>query len=211
MKANDLVKGSYFDVMLVKIITDERLHSDMEYCRASPQQHMFRDNDYEGRDFMSNNPDSCTAIIAAPEKHYMAKLIDNVWWWINDCSQCCGHERNWMGSECEKHNVCRTCQTHRSKLTDIPWGGKYGWQCKPCANAEHKADKEEALEVMPSEEDFDEWDYHSLDKITCPYCNSKLDDDHGYYDADDEAIECYRCDNTFKVTAERSVTFTTTK
>ena len=74
MKADDLVKGNYFDVMLVEIITDEKLHSDMEYCRASPEQHMFRDNSYEGRDFMSNNPDSCTAIISEPKKALYGKV-----------------------------------------------------------------------------------------------------------------------------------------
>lgn len=205
MKAGDLVKGSYFDVMLVEVINDERLHSDMEYCRASYDKHMFRDNSYEGRDFMTNNPDSCNAIIAAPEKHYMAKLVGDVWWWVNDCSQCCGHGRDWMGSECEKHNVCRTCNIHRSKLTDAPWGGKHGWQCKSCAEAEHEADKEAALSSMPDE--YDEWDYHNLSEIKCPHCNYELSDSWESSDDHEEDHDCPRCDNVFTVTAEHSISF----
>lgn len=205
MKAGDLIKGNYFDVMLVEVINDEKLHADMKYCQAAHDRHMFRDNSYEGRDFMTNNPDSCNAIIAAPEKHYAARLIDGVWWWINNCSQCCGHDRDWMGSECDKHNVCRTCQTHRSKLTDIPWGGKHGWQCKTCAEAERKADKIDALAAMPDE--HDEWDYRGLDEIKCPYCNYEFSDSFESASDDEEDHECPRCDNTFMVTAEHSLSF----
>lgn len=211
MKKGDLIKGHYFDVMLVDVINDERLNSDMEYCRASSDKHMFRNNSYDGRDFMSNNPDSCNAIIAAPEKHYMAKLIDGVWWWINDCSQCCGHGRDWMGSECDKHNVCRTCQTHRSKLTDIPWGGKHGWQCKPCADAESKAAKTEALEAMQAKVDrgeYESWDYSSNDNIKCPHC------DNEYEPCTADGVpegkeECGVCGGEFYVEPEYSISYST--
>jgi hypothetical protein len=81
---------------------------------------------------------------------------------------------NWSISAyviCDVHDVCRT---HRSKLTDTPWGGKDGWQCKPCADSEHKADKEAALSSMPDERD--EWDYQGLSEIKCPYCDYEFSD-----------------------------------
>lgn len=209
MKAGDLVKGRYFDVMLVEPIDDPRLHSDMEYCRGGS--HMFRSNSYEGRDFMSNNPDSCDAIITAPEGHYMAKLIDGAWWWTNDCAQCCGHERDWMGSECDKHNVCRACATHRSELEEAPWGGKHGWQCKPCADAESIAAKIEALEVMQAKVERGEycsWDYSGNDNIKCPHCDNEYEPCTA--DGVPEGKEtCGVCGGEFSIEPEYSITYST--
>lgn len=211
MKTGDLVEGFYFDAMLVEVIEDDRLHANMEYCRASIDKHMFRDNSYEGRDFMSNNPDSCDAIIAAPEKHYMAKLVEGVWWWVNDCAKCCGHERDWMGSECDKHDVCRTCGASRSEIKETPWGGNHGWQCVPCADAESKAAKIEALEKMQAKVDrgeYDSWDYRGQDNIKCPHC------DHEYEPCTADGVPegketCGVCGGEFSITPDYSISYST--
>jgi len=156
---------------------------------------------------MHDKPD--TIRISHENKSYYAELIEGVWWWLDGCNECNGRPRGaftYMG-ECDKHNVCRTCRIHRSKLIDTPWGGRDGWQCKPCAESEHEAEKQEALSKMPCEEDFCEWDYHGVDEITCPYCNLEFSDSWESADDDDEAHECPRCDNTFTVTAVPSLSF----
>jgi len=211
MKKGDLVKGSHFDVMLVGVIKNEILHPEMEYCQASPEKHMFRDFSYEGRDFMSNNPDSCNAIIAAPEKHYKAQLVDGSWWWVNDCAQCCGHRRDWMGSECEKHNACRSCSIPRAEITETPWGGKEGWQCQPCGDAEQLAEKTKALQSVQDKinsGEYDEWDYVASDNIKCPHCDSE----YGPCTSDgipDGEETCETCGGIYSVVPEYSITYST--
>ena len=159
---------------------------------------------------MHDKPD--TIRLQPPEKHYYASLTEGEWWWVNGCGECNGNPRNWVTYiECEKHDVCRTCKKPRSKLKESPWGGSNGWQCKPCHNAEHEAEKQAALAAMP--EDHDEWDYHRSDSVKCPYCDYELQDASDMYSAIDneQSEECPRCDNTFTLLGETEVKWTTTR
>ena len=111
--------------------------------------------------------------------------------------------------KCDKHDVCVTCSIPRKDLTEIPWGHPKGFKCKPCAWKEHELEKAEALSKMSKF--YDEWNYDSLDQMTCPYCDYEFDGSHDYYESDEEEVECGRCDNKFTVTAIPSVTFTTAR
>lgn len=149
-----------------------------------------------------------TIRIEPPEKHYFAELIDGEWWWVNGCGECNGKPRGFdTYIECDKHNVCRCCSNPRAEITETPWGGISGWICVPCADAEHNREKSKALAAMPDEEDFDSWDYYNLDEIKCPYCDYEFSDSFESADDNEEAHECPRCDNEFKVTAVHSLAF----
>lgn len=157
---------------------------------------------------MHDKPD--TINIEPPERHYYAELIDGEWWWVSGCAECNGMPRNSWKSyiECDKHDVCRTCGCSREELADIPWGGKNGWQCKPCADREHEEKKQAALAAMP---EYDEWDFRSLYEVKCPYCNLEIDtggDPDFYQEGDPLEHECPRCDNKFTVEVCISVSYT---
>lgn len=55
---------------------------------------------------------------------------------------------------CDKHNVCRLCSTHHSKLTDTPRGHPDGFTCKPCQDAEDAVAKAAALAKVAETEDY---------------------------------------------------------
>ena len=158
---------------------------------------------------MHKKPD--TIQIEPPKKSWYAELIDGEWWWVEGCAECNGQPRDSWGSyvECDEHNVCRTCKCTRAELTETPWGGKHGWQCNPCADAEHQAEKLAALDAMPDE--YDKWDYRHNDNIVCPYCNYEIDDTSEFHSAIDheEEHECSRCDNTFALEGDISIHWTT--
>jgi len=99
----------------------------------------------------------------------------------------------------------RSCLKHRNEIKGTVWGGRKGWQCNSCQEAEHQIEKEAALNAMPDE--HDDWDFHDKDEITCPYCAYEFSDSWESADADREKRECPRCDNTFEVTAVHSLTF----
>lgn len=201
----------------ISLINDDRLKCYTQRTRSGSEQIFYTGND--SRDFeryknegggikpsviMHDKPD--TIRLTPPERHYYAELINGEWWWVNGCAECNGLPRDWMTYiECDKHNVCRTCKTPRRDLKEAPWAGKNGWQCKPCADAQHEIDKQTALAAMP--EEYDEWDYQDLEEITCPYCAYEFSDSWESSDADEEIKECPRCDNQFKVTAVHSLTF----
>lgn len=186
-------------------INDSRLTADMERIRSGPDQ-IFRKSG-EGRSSADN------IILQPPERHFYAELIDGVWCWVNGCAECNGQPRDWMTYiECEKHNVCRDCQTPRSQLTEAPWGRKDGWQCKPCAAIEHEAEKATALAAMPDE--HDEMDYHFEDKPRCPYCDLQFEVESEEIDGmlnSEEDRQCDRCDHTFTIEAEMSITYSTNR
>lgn len=153
---------------------------------------------------MHDKPD--TIRMQPPEKHYYSSLIGGEWWWVDGCAACNGKERNWTTYiECETHDVCRSCLTSRDQIEGSAWGHRDGWQCDRCHCAEHKAEKESALDAMP--EEHDSWDYHDVDEITCPYCAYRFSDSFESADDRDEEHECPRCDNAFKVTAVHCLTF----
>lgn len=147
--------------------------------------------------------------IDPPEEYLYLEKDGDGWKWVNGCAECNGKPRDWMTYiECGKHNVCRTCGCPRAELKETPWGGKNGWQCKPCASAEHEAEKHTALEAMP--EEYDELDYWRESSIQCPYCNYQHEDTHEMHSAieNEETHECPRCDHKFLVIGEPEIKWT---
>jgi hypothetical protein len=199
-------------------IEDERLRGYTKRTRAGVQifytgndnrdfaRHKLETHDKDGNYIygveMHDKPD--TIRINPPEVSYYAELIAGEWWWVDGCDQCNGRERGFMG-ECEKHDVCVTCNKSRHEFKEPVWGGVNGWRCRPCQEALSKAEKKQALDAMP--EEHHKHDYHDLDEITCPYCAFEFSDSFESASDSDEEHTCDRCDNTFKVTAIHSLTF----
>jgi hypothetical protein len=202
----DKIKGSHFDCLLVKPINDDRLTATMERTRSGSQ--YFREKDFPSRGFMTNEPETCV-IIKNLKPEYYSELVDGVWWWVNNCAECCGNGRDWMSSECEKHDRCSVCSINGKDLEKgvSRWGGKHGWTCDKCKNAIYEADKAEALENF-DEESFDEWHYYREDEAKCPYCDAK---NVFEYDGDDspEPIDCYTCGNEFSIELDFEIKYTT--
>lgn len=141
-----------------------------------------------------------------PENGLYAERIDGVWYWVSGCAKCNGTGEKYSYVVCDKHNVCRLCSTHRSKLTETPWGHPDGFTCKPCQDAEDAVAKAEALAKV-AETDYDEWDYRGQDECKCPHCATVIhieSEDYG-----DKNMECDTCNGLFELTTEYSVSFTT--
>ena len=208
---------SHKDKKICKI-QDPRLAGYTNRTRSGSHQVFYTGND--SRDFdryhaeggasnhsvkMHDKPD--TIQLEPSEKHHYAELIDGEWWWLNGCAECNGNPRDWMTYiECDKHNVCRSCRASRSEITEPPWGGKSGWQCVPCANAEKAALKLERLQAMAAKE-YDEWDYQNQDEVICPHCEYSFQPDS---DDPDGSEQCEVCDGEYTVDTEYSRTFSTT-
>ena len=142
-----------------------------------------------------------------PEVGLYAELIDGAWYWISGCAKCNGSGEKYSYSVCDKHNVCRLCSTHRSKLTEAPWGHPEGFTCKPCQDAVDAVAKAAALAKV-AESDYDEWDYRNLDECKCPHCATVIHietEDYG-----DKNMECDTCDGLFELQIEFEPNFTTT-
>lgn len=142
-----------------------------------------------------------------PEVGLYAERIDGAWYWVSGCAKCNGSGEKYSYSVCEKHNVCRLCSTHRSKLTEAPWGHPEGFTCKSCQDAEDAVAKAAALAKV-AETDYDEWDYRSQDECKCPHCATIIhieSEDYG-----DQSMTCDICGGTFELVVEYAVQFTTT-
>ncbi|WP_397448187.1 hypothetical protein [Pseudomonas sp. NA-150] len=141
-----------------------------------------------------------------PEVGLYAERIDAVWYWVSGCAKCNKSGEKYSYSVCDKHNACRLCSTHRSKLTETPWGHPDGFTCKPCQDAEDAKDKAAALAKV-AESDYDEWDYRNQDECKCPHCATVIHieaEDYG-----DKNMECDTCGGQFELTTEYSASFTT--
>ena len=141
-----------------------------------------------------------------PEVGLYAERIDGAWYWVSGCAKCNESGEKYSYSVCDEHNVCRLCSTHRSKLTEAPWGHPDGFTCKPCQDAEDAVAKAAALAKV-AETDYDEWDYRNLDECKCPHCATVIHietEDYG-----DKNMECDTCNGLFELTTEYSVSFTT--
>lgn len=142
-----------------------------------------------------------------PEVGLYAERIDGAWYWVSGCSKCNESGEKYSYTVCDKHNVCRLCSTHRSKLTEAPWGHPDGFTCKPCQDAEDAAAKAAALAKF-AESEYDEWDFQDQDECKCPHCATVIHietEDYG-----DKNMKCDTCEGLFEMTVEYSVSFTTT-
>ncbi len=210
----------------IQKIDDERLNNYVNRTRSGKTQEFYtgsdaRDWDRYRREQYPDGPNGRyvnvemhlkpdTIHIEPPKRSWYAELIDGEWWWVEGCAECNGDPRDWMTYiECDEHNVCRCCKTKSENLPEgmTRWGGRTGWICDACNTVKHEEEKQEALEKMPADEDFDAWDYQGLDEITCPYCAYEFSDSFESANDNEEEHDCPRCDNTFTVTAVHSLTF----
>lgn len=141
-----------------------------------------------------------------PETGLCAERIDGAWYWVSGCAKCNGTGEKYSYSVCDKHNVCRLCGTHRSKLTETPWGHPDGFTCKSCQDAENAVAKAAALAKV-AETDYDKWDYRNLDECKCPHCDTVIHIESADYG--DKNMECDTCNGLFELTTEYTVSFTT--
>ncbi|MFV3292363.1 MULTISPECIES: hypothetical protein [Pseudomonas] len=141
-----------------------------------------------------------------PEKGLYAERIDNAWYWVSGCRKCSGDHDGSGYIVCDKHNVCEGCGTHRSKLTETPYGVRNGFLCVPCNDLQRAAEKASALAKV-AESPYDEWDYRAQDQCKCPHCASVIhieSDDH-----QDKNMSCDVCEGEFELSLEYSVSYTT--
>jgi hypothetical protein len=184
------------------LIVDARLTPDMIRIRSGRKQEFHDPNN------RSHPSEGADVTLIPPRPELYAENIDGQWYWVNGCAECNGKPRDcWMSYiECETHNVCRTCKTPRKALTAIPWAGKHGWQCQPCADAEREATKAERLAAIAAE-DYDESDYENLNEIKCPHCGTAYEPDGEVYDR--SVDECEICGGQYSVEVEYTVTYST--
>lgn len=142
-----------------------------------------------------------------PENGLYAERIDGAWYWVSGCAKCNGTGQKYSYSVCDKHNVCRLCGTHRSKLTETPWGHPDGFTCKPCQDAQDAVAKAEALAKV-AESAYDEWDYRSQDECKCPHCATVIHVESEDYC--DKSMTCDTCGGAFELVTEYTIQFTTT-
>lgn len=190
-------------IFFKELINDVRLTSDMKRSRSGVTQ-LFR-KDYGDRQFTTSlNAD---VILTHERPEMYAELIDNKWYWVNGCSKCedsINFGKTHSYSVCHEHNRCNDCGTHRSDLTETPWGTPNGFRCKPCQD---KMDKETLRQAMQKRATMDDSDFCCSDNIFCPHCGSNNGSDvNDFYSY---IHECNVCNTTFSVQMNCTITFTT--
>lgn len=141
-----------------------------------------------------------------PSNGLYAERFDDGWYWVCGCNKCLENGESYSYIVCEEHNRCVDCGIHRSELDEIPWGGPYGFTCKPCDKKEREKLKEEAL-LKAERDNHSEIDCFYLTKIICPVCASEHSEEDFYEDGEHEA-SCYVCDTDFIVEVEFERRFT---
>ncbi len=187
-----------------KLIDDDRLTPELCRTRSGPHQE-FR--------IKGNRTFDADFILEPPERHFYAELIEGKWYWMNGCAECNGNKAQYAYIKCKKHDVCQGCGIDRASLTETPWGSSRGFICVPCANKRHEEEKARALLKMENKE-YNKYDYCGTRSIICPYCDLAYGQDedevHSFHD-EDTTIICDRCDNTYTVEMEFSISYTTSK
>lgn len=154
----------------------------------------------------STNPELPEMSLNPPTNGLYAERFDDGWYWVCGCNKCLENGEPYSYIVCEEHDRCITCGTHRRDLTEIPWGRRDGFQCKPCHASEHEERKQEALQLA-QEKGHSEWDCFREDKIICPVCASDCSSDDMHEDGESE-MTCYVCDTEFIVEIEYEVKYT---
>jgi len=145
----------------------------------------------------------------APEVGLYAERIDGTWYWVSGCAKCNGKGEKYSYVVCDKHNVCVRCSTHRSKLTETPWGHPDGFMCKPCGDVLAAIAKAEALTKF-AEEGYDDHDFQHMDECKCPHCATKVHLESEDYGSGSKTMTCSTCNGAFSLEIEYTPSFTTT-
>jgi hypothetical protein len=193
-----------------RLINDPRLTPTMERIRSGCTQ-LFREKKKADRSFTSH--ENADVVLEPPECHIFAELINGEWYWVNGCDECCGRPGTWLTYiKCTKHDVCCHCGKTRAEAKlnkETQYGHPKGWECKTCCDRIHEEEKSAALAAMG---EYDEWNFWHKSDVTCPYCKYEFNDNHEFYDCDEddpEIFKCPRCDNDFELTVVHLTKFTT--
>jgi hypothetical protein len=191
--------------LIIGKIDDSRLTPGMNRIRSGSTQ-QFGD-DWHKPDFTLSNP----------EKHFYALEIKGVWMWVNGCGHCNKNGEKMSYVVCDEHDRCQSCNTKRvdaiGNKEGAVWGsrdsnGVWGWTCHACHENEQASIRAEALSRIAPDDEYNEMDFWREDKAKCPWCSAELCTDESY-DADAEKCTCDECGNSFTLTAEHSVSWTT--
>ncbi|MDX9744480.1 MAG: hypothetical protein RBT59_11715 [Arcobacteraceae bacterium] len=185
-------------------IEDDRLNPTLERVRSGTTQKFYPP-------LSSGRDKDILFTLPAPSSEMYAELIDGVWCWVKGCSKC-EDSMNYGASHsyqvCYEHNRCVQCNTHRLDLTEIPWGHKDGFICKPCADKNDMETRRKAFEKVNSE-DYDEDNYLYQDSVICPHCGSDNGPEEVDYTETQLEQECYICTGRYILTLNYSVDYST--
>ncbi len=185
-------------------IEDDRLNPTLSRTRCGKEQKFYPPN-YKSWD------KDVLFILLPPSDEMYAELIDDVWYWVKGCNKCkdsMNYGESYSYQVCYEHNRCVQCNTHRKDLTEVPWGHKDGFICKPCADKNDMEIRRKAFEKVNSE-DYDEDNYLYQNSVICPHCGS----DNGTEDVDYTETqleqECHVCTGRYRLTLNYSVDYST--
>ncbi|WP_240997337.1 hypothetical protein [Pseudomonas viridiflava] len=100
-----------------------------EWTERTRSGHTCKWNDgWHGRPHRSGLP---YVELIAPEKGLYAERIDGAWYWVSGCAKCTCSDEHYSYVVCDKHDVCVSCNAHRTTLTDTPWAGAMGLSASP--------------------------------------------------------------------------------
>jgi len=186
----------------MELINDKRLTSTMKVLRSGSTQ-LFREKNPKDRTFI--NSKNCDVSLEHKNREMYAKLIDGLWYWVSGCAECNGEPRDWTTYiECEKHNRCSVCSTNRKDIKeDYAWGGKHGWTCHSCHDAEMLETRRLAFEKLDGEEP----DCSFCDEIICPHCGSKIGSDDIN---ESQELDCEVCDGEILLEVDWTASYSTT-
>lgn len=207
--------------IIIGPINDPRLTPGLYRSRNGSTQH-FGERIVRGGKVIQE----CDFSLTPPAKHLYALEIDGVWLWVNGCGHCNNNGEKMSYQVCEDHDRCQCCGTKRKDAVAIPPRNEYdsgnamhgtrndngvwGWTCHPCHERQEALSREAALARIVPDKDFNESDYEYEDEARCPYCDAEICTDESY-DADGEKLECDECGHAFTLTANHSVTWSTSR
>lgn len=185
-------------------IEDDRLNPTLSRTRSGNMQKFYPSNS-------KGDHNDILFTLLAPSYEMYAELIDGIWYWVKGCSKCedsMNYGESHSYQVCYEHNRCIKCNTHREDLTEVPWGHKDGFICKPCADKNDMEIRRKAFKKVESEE-YDELDYINNSSIICPHCGSDNGTEQIDYDESESEQECCICTGKYKLTLQFTVDYST--
>ena len=140
-----------------------------------------------------------------PIKGLYAERFEDGWYWVCGCVRCLD-SKDWTYINCDEHDTCITCGTHRRNIKGTVWGHPKSFECDVCKQKEKQQKKEAAL-ARARELNLNEWDHYREDKIICPVCFSENSNDD-MHESGEHDIECSICDTEFIVDIEYDPKYT---